>query len=160
MGEDEGFDAAVVGAGVMGSATAWRLAVRGKRVVLFEQFDVGHAHGSSHGAARIFRFSYDHPMYVQMAMEALPMWREIEAESGRALLTTTGGLDIGPPSNLDANAGALAAGGARFELLTGREAVARFPALSLPPDAPVLFQPDAGVVAADAAVRAFVERSV
>jgi len=43
-------DVVVVGAGVMGSATAWRLAARGHDVVLLEQFDLCHDRGSSHGA--------------------------------------------------------------------------------------------------------------
>jgi sarcosine oxidase len=42
-------DVAVVGAGLMGSATAWELTRRGVSVVLVEQFEPGHAHGSSHG---------------------------------------------------------------------------------------------------------------
>ena len=49
------FDAVVVGAGVMGAATARSLARGGKRVALLEQFDVGHSNGSSHGSSRIFR---------------------------------------------------------------------------------------------------------
>ncbi|TMK83691.1 MAG: FAD-dependent oxidoreductase [Actinobacteria bacterium] len=52
-------DVVVVGAGVMGAAAAWRLARAGRDVMLLEQFEVGHDHGSSHGAARVFRFSYD-----------------------------------------------------------------------------------------------------
>ncbi len=48
--------------GQVGSATAWRAAKRiqeqeGKTggVLLLEQFEAGHAHGSSHGDGRIFR---------------------------------------------------------------------------------------------------------
>ena len=33
---------AVIGGGAMGSAAAWQLALRGHRVVLFEQFGPGH----------------------------------------------------------------------------------------------------------------------
>src|SRR2546427_6165228 len=69
-------DAIVVGAGVMGAAAAWRLTLAGRSVVLLEQFEVGHDRGSSHGAVRVFRFSYDEVQYVLMAMEALPLWRE------------------------------------------------------------------------------------
>jgi len=61
---------AVVGAGLLGSATARALAARGVPVVLFEQFDLGHARGSSHGATRIFRYSYPDPRYVEMAVRA------------------------------------------------------------------------------------------
>jgi sarcosine oxidase len=144
----------------MGSATAWRLAGRGRDVVLLEQFDLCHDRGSSHGAVRVFRFSYDHPTYVEMAMEALPLWRELEQESGRTVLTITGGYDFGPPDRLEANARALASRGAPFEMIDGAEVARRFPAMFLPTDTPVLFQPDAGIVAAELAVKTFADRAV
>ena len=80
-------DAVVVGAGVMGAATAWRLSHRGLRVALLEQFQAGHDHGSSHGRARVFRFSYDDAQYVRMAMDALPLWRALEASAGREIVS-------------------------------------------------------------------------
>ena len=98
----------VIGAGAMGSATAWWLARRGHDVVLLEQFERGHARGSSHGATRIFRFAYPDPTYVRMAQAALPLWRELEAESGRTLLEITGAVDHGDLSSVGATAAALA----------------------------------------------------
>ncbi len=146
---------AVVGAGVMGAATAWALSKRGAEVVLLEQFEVGHRRGSSHGRSRVFRFSYEDPRYVRMAMESLPLWRDIESESATPLLTTHGGLDFG--ADLDPNATALQQCGASFEMIGAEEATDRFPAVELPGEQPALFQGDAGVVFADAAVRAFVD---
>ena len=146
---------AVVGAGVMGAATAWGLSKRGREVVLFEQFELGHKRGSSHGRSRVFRFSYEDPTYVQMAMQALPLWREIEAESEQGLLTMLGGLDFG--SDLSPNIEALQRSGASFELLSAGEATRRFPAIALPRQERALFQGDAGIVAADAAVTAFLD---
>jgi sarcosine oxidase len=148
-------DIVVVGGGVMGTAAAWALCRRGREVVLLEQFELGHKRGSSHGTSRIFRFSYHDPMYVGLAMEALPLWRELERESGRGLLTITGGLDVGEA--VTTHASALETLGAAFEVMDGGEAERRFPFLSIPAGEPVLFQPDAGIVAADAAVRAFAE---
>jgi sarcosine oxidase len=153
-------DVVVVGSGVMGAATAWRLAGRGVHVVLLEQFEVGHERGSSHGAVRVFRFSYQEPTYVEMAMQALPLWRGLEEESGRSILTTIGGYDFGPPDSLAANARALASRAAAVEMIDGQEVMRRFPAVLLQPDIAVLHQPDAGVVAAEVAVAAFVERAV
>jgi sarcosine oxidase len=153
-------DVVIVGAGVMGSATAWRLAGRGRDVVLLEQFDLCHDRGSSHGAARVFRLSYDDPTYVHMAMDALPLWRELEEESGRTILTFTGGYDFGPQERLDANAGALATREASFERIDGAELVRRFPAVSLPAHTPVLYQPEAGVISAELAVQTLARRAV
>ena len=87
---------AVVGAGLLGSATARALAARGVPVVLFEQFGLGHDRGSSHGATRIFRFSYPDPYYVRMAVLAGEAWDRLAADAGEELMVRTGGLDAGP----------------------------------------------------------------
>jgi len=150
----------VVGAGIMGSATAWRLSRRNRSVALLEQFEVGHDRGSSHGAARVFRFSYDDPWFVRLAMEALPLWRRLEDDAGQAVLRVTGGFDLGPPERLAAHQEALDAVGAVWDLVEGSEVARRFSGVAPPPGAALLFQPDAGVIAADLAVRAFVRCAV
>lgn len=151
------FDVCVVGAGVMGSATAHRLALSGRTVAVIEQFELGHKRGSSHGSSRIFRLSYPEATYVEMALEARGLWRALEQESGRELLKTTGGLDVG--DQIAANAAALEACGLPFELTTGAAAQDRFPLIRVPDETAVLVQPDSGVVAADAAVAAFQHRA-
>lgn len=70
-----GCDVVVVGAGIMGAATARALARRGASCVLLEQFAPGHRRGSSHGRSRIFRLSYERPQWVEMAREGLELWR-------------------------------------------------------------------------------------
>src|SRR5713101_3409629 len=105
-------DVVVIGAGAMGSATAWWLARRGVNVVLLEQFERGHARGSSHGGSRIFRFAYYEPKYVRMAQQALPLWRELEGDAGEPLLDTTGAIDHGDAASIDAVAAAMTTCGA------------------------------------------------
>ena len=83
----ERVDVVVVGAGVMGSAAARVLGARGVQTVLLEQFELGHARGSSHGATRIFRFAYPDPGYVRMAVVAREAWLRLEEDAGRELLT-------------------------------------------------------------------------
>lgn len=137
----------------MGAATAWNLARAGREVVLTEQFEVGHERGSSHGTSRIFRLSYPDPMYVRMAQAALPRWRELEAETGRQLLINVGGIDAG--AGAAANARALESCGVPFDELDRSEARSRWPSINFP-EGPLVFQADAGFVAADDAVDAFV----
>ena len=84
-----------MGAGVMGLATAWALARAGRSVVVCEQFEVGHANGSSHGGSRIVRLSYPEERWVRLAQEAYPLWQELEAGWGRALLDQPGTIDLG-----------------------------------------------------------------
>jgi glycine/D-amino acid oxidase-like deaminating enzyme len=103
---------AVVGGGVMGSATAWQLQRQGVEVTLYEQFtDATHVNGSSHGGSRIFRFAYEDPYYVRLAQAALGQWRELEEAAGEPLLDITGGVDHGPAAVIDEVSLALTAAG-------------------------------------------------
>lgn len=58
------FDAIVIGAGSMGSAAAYYLTLAKQRVLLLEQFKLDHQLGSSYGVARIIRYVYDDPIYI------------------------------------------------------------------------------------------------
>ena len=91
-------DVVIVGAGIVGSCTAYELARRGRRVVLIEQFDFGHACGSSHGESRIIRRTYPEPYYAAMMPTAYDLWHAAEVEFGQRVITTTGGLDFGSNS--------------------------------------------------------------
>lgn len=145
----------VVGSGIAGAATARALAKGGVDTLLVEQFTLGHKRGSSHGASRIFRFSYADPVLVADCMESLELWRDLEDETRTTLYTRTGGFDLGGPA--PAHRAALDANGAECELLSSAEAARRYPGVRFPSDAPILFQPDAGISHADAAVRACVD---
>ncbi len=151
-------DAVVVGGGAMGAATAWWLARTGRSPVLLEQFSPAHTRGSSHGASRIFRFAYPLPRYVRMAALALPLWHELEAEAGTALLETTGGIDHGDDISVQATAEALDGQGVPYEFLTAAAATERWPGMRFAGD--VLYQPDAGRCHADDTVRALLDTAV
>lgn len=142
----------VVGGGAMGSATAWWLARRGRDVVLLEQFERGHDRGSSHGRSRIFRFAYPDPLYVRLALEALPVWRELEDDAGTQLLDITGGIDHGDPLVVEEVAAVLAAERVAHELLRSDAAAERWPGMRF--DGTVLYQPGAGRCRAAATVAA------
>ena len=136
----------------MGGATAWQLQKRGVDVTLHEQFGPGHVRGSSHGGTRIFRFAYDDAEYVHMAMRALPLWRELEADAGEPLLDITGGVDHGPIDQIDRLSAVLTATGAPHEVLDPDAAAARFPGMRF--DERALVHPDGGRCRADASVAA------
>ena len=148
----ERVDILVVGAGVMGLATARSLARAGRDVVLAEQFRIGHAHGSSHGGSRIFRLSYADPAYVAFARRALPLWRELELEAGEPLLTTTGCIDLG--LDVEERGRVFASSGLEFEVVGAAELEARY-GVSAGGHAQALVQPDAGFLHAERALEAF-----
>ena len=137
----------MVGGGLLGLATARELGRRGRghEVLLLESSTVGHPRAGSKGTARVFRLGYDDPLYVAMARTAKPMWEELEAESGRTILSVTGQLSFG--GGLDALAAAMTVAGAPFEKLDAAEASRRVPAIQA--GGPALFETDSGVLAAD-----------
>ena len=148
----ERVEIAVVGSGVMGSAAARTLGARGVPTVLLEQFDLGHARGSSHGATRIFRYSYPDPGYVRMALRAGEVWAKLADEAGEELLVPTGGLDAGPDAARCA--AALAECGVPHSWLAGQDLRERFPGVAARPGERMLFQPDSGVLLAGRTVAA------
>ena len=153
------FDVIIVGVGGMGSAAAWQLARRGRRVLGIERFDIPHAMGSSHGVTRIIRLPYyEDPRYVPLLRRAYELWREIEAASGERLLITTGSIDAGAEDG-DLFQGALTSAREHrlaHEVLTGAQVNERFPAYQLPPAHRAVYQPDGGFIASERAIVAHV----
>jgi sarcosine oxidase len=136
---------AVVGAGIMGCATAWALRERGAAVEIYEQFDdLDHERGSSHGRTRIFRLAYPQDEWVRLAAEALVGWREL----GDDLLSLHGLVELAPTPELT-SADALARCGEEFSFGNPE------PRVRVPDGWSALWQPAAGVVHADRARRAF-----
>jgi sarcosine oxidase len=89
-------EVAVIGTGTMGAMTLWNLARSGITAIGFEQYTLGHDRSAAGGESRMFRLAYkEGPQYVPMLLRARELWRELEAETGRDLLTVTGGLMIG-----------------------------------------------------------------
>lgn len=157
MGKRADVDAIVVGGGLMGAATAWALAGRGRSVVLMEAHEFAHKGGSSHGNARIFRRAYPDPMYVKLTGKAGELWRELEHQTGEQLLTTTGGLDHGAARGPKALADVLKASRVEAELLDQTEAQSRWPGMVF--DGPVMYHPEAGVLDAERAVHAMIRQA-
>jgi sarcosine oxidase len=143
------WDAIVVGLGAIGSGAAYWLSRRlGDRVLGLEQFELGHANGAGQDHSRIIRLSYHHPDYIRLARRAYDSWAEVEAESGTRIVTTTGGLDVGPrvaAIPLHDYMGAMASESVPFEHLSGPEISRRWPQWRLTDDHHGLFQADAGI---------------
>lgn len=161
----ERFDAIVIGAGMAGSAAAWRLS-RTRRVLVLEQFGFLHAAGSSHGASRIFRYAYDDLRYVELAMDAHDGWRELARDCGEELLRETGGIDVAHENTHENHAGldrlahALDAAGAGFTWLDAKDVARRFAPYRIARGGRAVYQADAGIVPATRAVAAMLRVAV
>src|SRR5262249_24312020 len=140
------------------------LAKRGDRVVGIEQFEVGHARGSSQGFSRAIRLCYyEHPDYVPLLRRAYELWHELERESGAKLLYMTGGLDMGAGA-CELGAGAVGGGSVRaarehglpHEMLARGEIARRFPQFRLPREFEGLYEPNAGFLVPEDVIKAHV----
>ena len=145
----------MIGAGVMGLATGWALRRRGHEAVVYEQFHVGNDRGSSHGRSRIFRLAYAEPEYVRLAREALGLWRELEEESSETLLELNGLVEVVRTLG-ESTAETLEACGVAWERLDPAEAERRYP-IRVPEGSFAVVQPEAGIVRADLALKAFAQ---
>ena len=153
------YDAIVIGLGAMGSASLYHLARRGHRVLGIEQFSQGHKLGSSHGDSRIIREQYfEHPLYVPLVQRAYELWRELEEESGRVLMTLGGGLMIGPLEGMVVGGTLRSAKeyNLAHELLSPDEVHRRFPAFELADDLVAVVDPRAGYLDPEACTGAHV----
>lgn len=156
------FDVIVIGLGGMGSATAYQLAARGKRVLGLEQYAPDHDKGSSHGKSKVIRQAYyEDPAYVPMLLRAYELWNQIERETDRTLLTITGGLMIGSPTSAVV-AGSLRSAkqhGLKHELLDANEIRRRYPPFAPATGTVALYEAKAGFVRPEEAVRAHLDRA-
>lgn len=154
------YDAIVVGLGGMGSATAAHLARRGHRVLGLDANERLHALGSSHGDGRIIREAYfEAPQYVPLVQRAYQLWRELEADAGRDLLTITGGLNFGTPDS-EFVSGTIASGqehGLPYEVLDPRQVAERFPGFQLSDDLIGVYEPNAGILKPEICVAAHLD---
>ncbi|MCW4466775.1 FAD-dependent oxidoreductase [Glutamicibacter sp. MNS18] len=147
----------VIGAGLTGSAAAWKLAQRGYEVALLERKVPAAADASSHGSARIFRYAYPDPFYADLVVQARSAWDELELLSGQQLITPHGAVDYGALRNPRQLASVLEQVGVEHELLSATEARNRFPGIEF--DTEVLWQPGAGVLDAQRSVLAMVNQA-
>ncbi len=153
------YDAIVVGVGGMGSAAAYYLARRGKRVLGLERFGVPHSMGSSHGHTRIIRLAYyEHPSYVLLLRRAYELWREIQGTADERLLHITGSVDAGPEDSwvFKGSWESCRLHDLPHEVLTGAELRRRHPGYHLPPDHLALLQPEGDFLAPERCIVSYV----
>ncbi|NXE84244.1 SOX oxidase, partial [Cochlearius cochlearius] len=146
------YDAIVIGAGIQGSFTAYRLAQRHRDTLLLEQFILPHSRGSSHGQSRITRSAYPQGHYARMMPDSFHLWQQLEAEASTSLYRRTGLVVLGPAGapELEDCRCSLDAG----EVLDATELAQRFPGLQLHAGEVAMWDGTGGVLFADRALRA------
>ncbi len=76
------YDVVVIGAGLLGAATAAALCKSGKKVCVFEAHAPHHVQGSSHGQTRITRRLNEIPVFNETAADSLQAMRAMERVAG------------------------------------------------------------------------------
>ena len=140
-------DVIVLGLGGMGSSACFHLAKRGLSVLGIEQYDLGHALGSSHGQTRIIRKAYfESPDYVPLLNRAYELWRELETTVDRTLYHETGLLYLAPEKST-LYQGILESSrlhGIPIQELSTSEAGRRYPAFNIAEGLTAVLEPEAG----------------
>jgi sarcosine oxidase len=99
---------------------------------------------------------YQGSLYVPLVQAAYRSWLDLEARSGRQLMTGTGGLMIGPPDGR-VFAGCLESAKDHVldcEVLSPAEVARRFPAFHMAEGTLAVFEPTAGILDVDACLEA------
>lgn len=154
------YDIIVLGLGAMGSATAYHAARRGYSVLGLDTHVRNHTQGSSHGRSRIIRESYfEGTEYVPLVQRAYERWRELEEESGKHLITMTGGMYIGSPRSSMITGVKRSADEHRLacDYLSAAEVMFRFPIFHVPDGMVGVYEVNGGILDAEACVTAHLD---
>ena len=157
------YDVAVVGLGAMGSAAAYQLAKRGRKVIGVDRLEPPHTEGSHCGESRITRIAIgEGEQYVPLATRSHEIWRALEVETGESLLEIRGGLWISSARRgskvhvedfFDRTRAAARRFGIPHEVLDAADIRRRFPVFKVKDDEQGYFEPGAGLVRPEACVR-------
>ena len=156
-------DVIVVGVGSMGSSACYHLAKQGLKVLGLEQFDITHEFGSHAGQSRIIRKAYfEHPDYVPLLERAYDNWKYLQEETGEQIYFKTGLLYAGKPEKEMLKGIKLAASIYNIELQSpgAEEVKKKFPQFKFPDAFEILFEPDAGFLRPEMAIRLYADRAI
>jgi sarcosine oxidase len=155
------YDVAVVGAGVFGAWTAYRLAQAGRRVALLDAYGPGNARSSSGGQTRVIRMGYgDKEIYTRWSMRSLEVWKSLLGPLGRpSQFQETGVLWMarGEDPLTTKTLATLQRLGVVHERLSRSELERRWPQIDFGPNTWAIFEPESGFLVAFHAVQAVVQ---
>jgi sarcosine oxidase len=147
-----GTDIAVVGAGIVGLATAHALTEQGASVTVYERGVPGNA--QSGGESRIFRHAHDDRRLVEFAREARVLWREYEERFGTELLSRDGVVALGAAAHRRLET--MRSAGVRAHMISGEEVAEHLPLLA-PWSRRAVFDEDGGAIRVRASIDALTE---
>jgi monomeric sarcosine oxidase len=151
------YDAAVIGAGVFGSWTAYYLQQAGLRVALIDAYGAANSRASSGGESRIIRMGYGaDEIYTRWSHRALTIWQEFFDRIGQNLFHRTGVLWMARENDAYtvATLQTLKNIGVNFEQLRRDELELRYPQINFGEVTWAIYEPMSGALMARRAVQA------
>jgi monomeric sarcosine oxidase len=145
----------IVGAGVMGSATAYYLSKKKKNILVVDQYEVKNAVNASQDYSRVFRYVYGTDRYYPgLAAYALKLWKRLEKESDTQVYFPCGCLLLGnaPESYAAKSYATMKAMKLPIRKLEGAQFAKAYPQFRI--DAGIL-DPHGGVIEANTATDTF-----
>lgn len=150
------YDLIIIGSGSVGAAAGYYARRAGLNVLMTDAHQPPHQQGSHHGATRLIRHAYgEGAKYVPLVLRAQALWTQLETISGETLFERSGVINLGPTNSAFlANARHSAT---QFQLpiedLDAATIMARWPEIQVPEDYRGIFEPDAGVLYCEQAVK-------
>jgi sarcosine oxidase len=157
------FDVIVIGVGSMGSSACYYLSKKGYKVLGLEQFSISHEFGSHAGQSRIIRKAYfENADYVPLLERAYQSWRSLEEETGTKIYHPTGLVYFGPRNHslIEGVKQSASLYNIKVNTLNAEETLKQFPWFKIPNDFETLYEPDAGFVTPEKAIRLYAERAI
>src|SRR5271166_5317300 len=156
-------DLLVIGLGAVGGAAVYQATKLKARVIGIDRFAPPHDQGSSHGDTRITRQAIGEGREcVPLVLRSNHIWEELEAATGRSLMTRCGCLVLAYPdtpgqhhgstSFLQDTIDAAREFGIAHEVLSASRARQRYPQIRLQGDEVVYFEPGAGFLRPEACI--------
>ncbi|AFY21035.1 N-methyl-L-tryptophan oxidase [Pseudomonas sp. UW4] len=142
----------VVGLGVVGSASLWRLSCSEREVLGVDSGAPVNLSASSHGASRIFRRAYwEGQSYLPLLSQSDKLWRELDRTCSRHLIFHTGGLFIGPVTSgvVPKSAATAQQGNINHALFSAERTAEFFPAFHILEGMEAVYEDGAYTIAAD-----------
>ncbi|XP_046563083.1 monomeric sarcosine oxidase-like [Haliotis rubra] len=144
------FEYIVIGCGGIGSGALYWLSKRSSSVLGLEQFSLGHERGGSQDVSRIIRLTYHDDRYTKLTPDTFKAWGQIERESGLQVVWMTGGLQLSRKGQTDAimekYAVAMDRNNIKYDRLSNKQLMARYPQFTVGPDIVALYQEQGGLV--------------
>lgn len=153
------YDFIIIGSGSCGAAAGYYAYNAGLSVLMIDNAHPPHNKGSHHGDTRLMRHAYgEGEKYVPLVLRAQTLWDELQTHTDIPIFQRTGVINMGPAdSDFLANMRQSAAQwDIDLEALDAQALKMRWPQLCMPDNYQALYEPSAGVLKSENAVKTYI----